>query len=229
MGNVRHYLGLAALLLAALTGTTKPAWGQNSSLFSQPGGNGTTRPLTLPSASLTYIALPPPKKIELHDLIIVKVDELARMSSDGELSRRKNSSLTAQLKDWILWPELFTIKPDPQADGDQTVDGSLQQQIRATNELETRESLMLNIACEIVDIRPNGLLVLEGHKRIGVNEETWEVSLTGLCRRDDILPDNTVFSRNVLDLRLDKRDHGQIRDGYRRGWFTRWYDQFNPF
>ena len=129
----------------------------------------------------------------------------------------------------MIWPELFTVKPDPQSDGDQKVQGQLQQQLRSTSELETRESLTLNVACEIVDLRPNGILVLEGHKRIGVNEENWEVSLTGMCSREDINPDNTLLSRNMLDLKLDKRDRGQVRDGYKRGWFSRWFDQFDPF
>jgi flagellar L-ring protein precursor FlgH len=186
-------------------------------------------PLTLPNASWTYVATLPPKKIQLHDIVVVRVDELARMTSDGEINRRKNSTYNAQLKDWLLWPELFTVKPDPQPDGDQKVQGLLQQQQRSTSELETRESLMLNIACEVVDLRPNGLLVLEGHKRIGVNEENWEVSLTGMCRKEDINPDNTLLSRNMLDLKLDKRDRGQVRDGYKRGWFSRWFDQFDPF
>ena len=201
---------------------------QNSSLL-QDDGRGEAMPLTLPRASWVFIAAPPPRKIDLHDSVVVRVEELARMTSDGEINRRKQSIYNAQLKDWLIWPSLLTVKPDPQPDGDQRVQGQLQQQTRSTNEMETRESLTLNIACEIKDIRPNGLLVLEGHKSIGINEEAWEISLTGLCRREDILPDNTVFSKNILEFDLDKRERGQVRDGFKRGWFVRWFDQFDPF
>lgn len=213
-------------LLAGLTCQSVRA--QNSSLF-QYDPRGGEPPLTLPQASWVFIPTPPPRRIDLHDSVVVRVEELARMTSDGEINRRKTSNYNAQLKDWLLWPSLLTIKPDPQSDGDQRVQGQLQQQTRSTNEMETRESLTLNIACEVKDIRPNGLLVLEGHKSIGVNEEAWEISLTGLCRREDILPDNTVFSKNIMEFDLDKRERGQIRDGYKRGWFVRWFDQFDPF
>jgi flagellar L-ring protein FlgH len=223
----RYLVRLVAVAVVGFICQTAKA--QNSSLF-QPGGfDREELPPTLPQASWTYVAVPPAKKIELHDVVVVRVDELSRMSSDGEINRRKTSTYNAQLKDWVLWPELLTIKPDPQPDDNQRIQGQLQQQLRSTSELESRESLALNIACEIVDLRPNGLLVLEGHKRIGVNEENWEVSLTGMCRKEDIGPDNQVFSRNILDLRLEKRDRGQVRDGYKRGWFTRWFDQFDPF
>lgn len=219
----------ALAMAACLLGTSSNAQAQNSSLFQPPSLRDEGRPLMLPQASWTYMPVPPPKKIELHDIVNVRVDEIARMTSDGEISRRKTSTYNAQLKDWIIWPDLLTIKPAPQSDGDQRIQGQLQQQQRTTSELETRESLALNIACEIVDMRPNGALVLEGHKQVGVNEENWEVSLTGMCRREDIGPDNTVLSRNVLDLKLDKRERGQVRDGYKRGWFVRWFDQFDPF
>lgn len=230
-----RYFGSIATLYILTSCLCAAAWGQNSSLFQNeiPRGEYVQLPppnwLTLPQASWTYVALPPPKKIELHDIVVVRVDELARMTSDGEISRRKSSTYNAQLKDWLLWPTLFTIKPDPQPDGDQKINAQLQQQTRATSELETRESLMLNIPCEIIDMRPNGLLVLEGHKSVGVNEETWQVSLTGMCRKEDIDPSNQVLSRNVLHLKLDKRDEGQVRDGYKRGWFVRWFDEFDPF
>ncbi|MGE3779967.1 MAG: flagellar basal body L-ring protein FlgH [Pirellulaceae bacterium] len=228
---------------------TSAAWGQNSSLFrpavmqppapASPGGvpaaapppatPGLVNPSPLPLNSWTYIAVPPPKKIQLHDVVVVRVDEIDRMQSDGEISRRKTSTYNARLADWIFLRGLEAIKPDPQVDGDQRVQGQLQQQLRATSELEARNALTLTIACEVIDMRPNGNLVLEGHKRITLNEENWEISLSGLCRREDILPTNEILSRNMLDLQIAKRESGQVRAGYRRGWFQRWFDEFDPF
>jgi flagellar basal body L-ring protein FlgH len=38
-----------------------------------------------------------------------------------------------------------------------------------------------------------------------------------------------VSSENVADMRLVKRETGQVRDGYKRGWVTQWLDTYNPF
>ena len=89
--------------------------------------------------------------------------------------------------------------------------------------------LAFNIACYVADIRPNGNLVLEAHRVIRINEESWEVSLSGVYRREDIGPDNVVLSRNIVELKIDKRERGIVRDGYKRGWFLRWFDEFHPF
>ena len=175
--------------------------------------------------------IPPtlPRQIKIHDRVTVRVDELASMTQEGEIDRRKTASYSAVLQDWISLIGLKAIKPNAQSDGDQTIAGKLQQLYRAEGDIEAREALTLNIACTVADIRPNGDLVLEGHKQIRINDNFWEVSLTGVCRHEDVGPDNVVLSRNIADLKLDKRERGHVRDSYKRGWFVRWLDEFHPF
>ena len=199
------------------------SYAQDSSLYRE------SLPPTLDRSSWTFQPLPPPKQVRIHDTVNVRVDELARMQSDGSLQRRKDALYDAVLKDWVNLIGLKALKPNKQTDGDQRVRGQLQQLFRAEGEKETRESLAFNIACTVADIRPNGNMVLEGHKRIQINDESWEVSLSGICRRQDVGPDNVVLSQNIVNLKINKRERGSVRDGYRRGWFTRLMDEFQPF
>jgi flagellar L-ring protein precursor FlgH len=94
---------------------------------------------------------------------------------------------------------------------------------------EAKDSMKLQIACNVVDIRPNGNLIIEGRRTIKNNEDTWEYSLGGEIRAEDVLPNNTVLSQNVSNMRLVKREEGHVRDGYRRGWFLQWLDKYQPF
>jgi flagellar L-ring protein precursor FlgH len=190
---------------------------------------GTPAPLQLQNGSWTYIPVPPPKQVGVHEIVIVRVDEMANMRSEGEMDRRKNALFDGVLKDWVFLDGLKAIRPAPQNDGDARIRGQKQELYRAEAEMTTRESLSLNIACQVSDIRPNGNLVLEGHKQVRVNQEAWEVSLTGMCRREDIGPDGIVLSRNILDLRIEKRDRGHVYDTYRRGWALWWWDQLRWF
>jgi flagellar L-ring protein FlgH len=89
--------------------------------------------------------------------------------------------------------------------------------------------MTFRIAAEVVDIRPNGNLVIEARREIRNNEEVWLQSLTGVVRRQSILADRTVRSDEVAELRIDKRERGFINDSYSRGWFLRWYDKWKPF
>lgn len=224
---IRFGTSLIAIGLALVA--NQAAHAQVSSLFQRDLPAQGARPLTLADGSWYYRPPPPPKEVKLRDLVTILVTETAQSKSSGEVQRRKNGLYDAVLKDWLMLDGLSAIKPDLQADGDQRIQAQLNQLYRAEAEIETKELLRFNIAAEVVDIRPNGNLVLEARRHIRLNNENWEYALTGVCRSADIKPDNTVQSEDIAELSIYKREQGHVRDGYRRGWFTRWFDQLQPF
>ena len=218
-------MALAAMLLVA---NAAPCSGQSSRLYTgELAVEGAQRPPLI--RDWYSVPAPPPKEIRLHDIINVRVDIASIMQSDGEMERRKNSLYDAILKDWVILDGLRWIKPSPQSDGDPRVQGQKTELFRAEGELETAELLKFQIAAEVVDIRPNGNLVIEAHQQIVNNEESWDYSLSGICRREDIQPGNFVLSDNIYSLKVTKRERGMVRDSYRRGWFLRWFDEFHWF
>ncbi|MGI6418013.1 MAG: flagellar basal body L-ring protein FlgH [Thermoguttaceae bacterium] len=214
---------LPALALALAAATLAQA--QSSSMLGDPRQRG---PLKLSDVSFTYIAPEPPKELKLHDLVTVMVDETAQVISEGEMDRRKKAEGKFALDKWIVF-DGWAVRPDPQSSGPPKIDGKMENKYRAEGELQTRESMRFRIACEIVDVRPNGTLVLEGRRFIQANKEQWEMSLTGIVRAEDVLPNNTVLSEDVASLRIYKREAGHVRDGYRRGWFLQILDRYQPF
>ncbi len=188
---------------------------------------GLRRPMTLAEASWTYQPPEEPRELKLHDLIVVLVDEKTQVISEGEMDRRKKADGAFTLADWIVLDGL-SVRPDPQSDGEPAIAGKMQSKYRAESELETRDSMKFRIACQVVDVRPNGNLLLEGRRAIRNNNDVWEMWLMGTVRPEDVLPNNTVLSENVADLRVIKRESGHVRDGYRRGFLMRFLDRFGP-
>lgn len=214
--------GITALLLTLMAAD---ASAQSGSLYARAAGQ---RPWNAKQLSFIYQDFEPPKEYKLHDIVVVLVDENTRVLSEGEINRKKKADGSWTLSDWI-GIHGWSIRPDPQTPGDPKISGKMENKFKAEGELETRESLKLTVACTVVDIRPNGLLVLEGHRSININNEQWEISLGGTVRPKDILPNNTVPSESIADMRLDKREVGTVRDGYRRGWVQKWLDKYQPF
>ncbi len=216
--------------------------GPNSSLYSSrmvaaqeavpPGPPvGGSFPLGQPAARPSWyeIPTPPAKEVKVNDIITIRVDTGARLSESAQMQRRRTSQYDARLNDWIILEGLRAIKPAPQSDGDQRIQGNLQQLNRVTGQLDTAESLKFEIAATVSAVLPNGNVVLEAHRVIQSNNEQWMHSLSGVCRREDIGPNNVVLSKDIANLRVKKEELGQIRDSYKRGWLTRWWDQFGPF
>jgi flagellar L-ring protein precursor FlgH len=221
-------VGLVAVCLVASTGG---AAAQDASLLLAPPSDEKQAPLTLENSSFMYQRVSPEaelRELKINDIITVLVDYRSSMLSEGDAENRKTSNINAVLSDWLKFDgkDLF---PAPLNRGDPRVAGSLTSQYRAESEMELRDALTFRIAASIVDIHPNGNLVIEAHRTININDEVWQQSLTGIVRRSAIGSDRTVRSDEVAELRIDKREMGFIRDSYARGWFHRWYDRWKPF
>jgi flagellar L-ring protein FlgH len=207
------------------------AWAQDASLLTAPPVQRDASQLTLESSSFMYRRLPPEaeqRELQINDLVTVLVDYRSSMISEGDAESRKTASLNAVLADWLAF-DGKNIFPAPQSRGNPRVSGTLNSQYRAESEMELRDALTFSIAAAVVDIRPNGNLVIEARREIRINEEVWIQSLTGVISRKSIGPDRTVRSDQVHELRIEKRERGFVNDSYSRGWFARWYDKWKPF
>lgn len=200
-------------------------WSQDSSIFRE---SPQRRPMTLEEYSWTYQKPIEPHPIRLHDIVTVMIDEKSVVISEGQMDRKKKAYGDLKLPDWVLFKG-FSLIPDPQSLGDPHVRGEVDNKMRSQANLETRDSMKFRMACNVVDIRPNGNLVIEGRRTIKNNDENWDYSLNGEIRAEDVLPNNTILSENVANMRLLKREEGHVRDGYRRGWFLQWLDKYQPF
>jgi flagellar L-ring protein FlgH len=204
---------------------------QDASLLLAPQGPPPVDQHTLANSSFIFRKLPPEsenRELQINDIVTVLVDYRSSMLSEGDAESRKTASLNAVLADWLKF-DGKDLYPAEQNRGDLAINGSLRTQFRTESEMELRDSLTFRIAAAVVDIRPNGNLVLEARREIRINEEVWLQSLTGVVRRQSIGPDRTVRSDEVAELRIEKREKGFINDAYTRGWFTRWYDKYKPF
>jgi flagellar L-ring protein FlgH len=81
----------------------------------------------------------------------------------------------------------------------------------------------------VLDVKPNGTLVLQARKRIKTDEEEQAFILTGVCRAEDITADNSILSTQLYDLELSKSHQGTVRNATRKGWGGKLLDAISPF
>jgi flagellar L-ring protein FlgH len=203
----------------------RPNLGPSSSLLGDPSAR---RPLTMADVSWTYQATPDSKKWKVNDMVTVLIQEKTTMKRDGMVDERRKDTRSATLTDWILFRG-FSFVPDPQSGGDPTLGSLIDNKYQAQANLQNKDLFETDMQCVVVDIRPNGTLVIEGHGRVQLDEEVWELSLSGVVQADDILPNKTVKSEKIAEKQILKRSAGHGRDGLRRGWFLKWWDKYSPF
>jgi flagellar L-ring protein precursor FlgH len=94
----------------------------------------------------------------------------------------------------------------------------------------TREGKIVGtITAMVVEVLPNGNLVLGSRKEITINNEKQIFVFRGVVRPEDISADNTVPSTKIADARVYYVGDGVIQDKQSPGWLIRILDKVWPF
>jgi flagellar L-ring protein precursor FlgH len=92
-----------------------------------------------------------------------------------------------------------------------------------------RASLNGSVSVTVVEVLPNGNLVLRGEKQMTLSEGTEVIQVSGIVRAEDVAPNNTVQSRRLADARFIYRGEGDIARSSAPGWGTRGLMRLWPF
>ena len=85
------------------------------------------------------------------------------------------------------------------------------------------------ITVTVVDVLPNGNLIVSGEKQIGNNRQVETVRFSGVVNPVNIVNGNTVSSTQVADARIEMRGQGQVDEAQVMGWLARFFLTFLPF
>ena len=81
----------------------------------------------------------------------------------------------------------------------------------------------------VVDVLPNGNLVVEGGKIIRIGKDTQYASMRGIVRPLDVQSDNTILSTQIADAQVEFVPAGDLTEAQKKGWLARFYDKVKPF
>lgn len=159
------------------------------------------------------------------DLLTVIVSETNDISNEEQADLAKSTNLNYELTTFQIAPNLFNPLPDLGANSSDQFSGQAQVQKRDT--FEARLTAM------VVDVLPNGNLVLSGRREIRVEEQTKLIEFSGVVRKYDVTPANTIQSELVADARISYVGNGPTTRTTARtgggGWVHRTLDWLWPF
>jgi flagellar L-ring protein precursor FlgH len=89
--------------------------------------------------------------------------------------------------------------------------------------------LQTSLTARVIDVLPNGYLVVEGMREIRVNNENQGVYLTGVVRPADISPGNVVLSSAVAQMTVRVQGRGVVSQPIMPGWLYKILNNILPF
>ena len=86
-----------------------------------------------------------------------------------------------------------------------------------------------SIATTVVEVLPNGYLVVAGEKQIGLNQNLDVLRFSGTIDPRALQPGSIISSTQVANVRIESRGKGQAAEAQAMGWLGRAFNSFTPF
>lgn len=83
--------------------------------------------------------------------------------------------------------------------------------------------LVGSITVTVANVLPNGLLEVRGEKWLQLNRGNEFIRISGLVRKEDISPDNSIISTRLADVRIAYSGTGSLADSNETGWLTKFF------
>lgn len=162
------------------------------------------------------------------DIVTIVISENASASKEANTATSRNSAMSAGITN------LVGIQKNQEVS---KYLGDLKNLITAENSSKfagsgstsRQENLQATITARVVDVLPNGNLLIEGRRNVKVNEEDQEIILEGTVRARDIAPDNTINSIYIADAKITYSGRGIISDRQSPGWLMNIIEKIWPF
>ena len=93
----------------------------------------------------------------------------------------------------------------------------------------TSENLSAQITARVVDVFPNGNVVIKGERRVKMKDEEVHIIMTGIIRVRDISKTNSINSSLMSDAHIYYETAGSVTDGSKPGLLWKLFQYINPF
>jgi flagellar L-ring protein precursor FlgH len=145
------------------------------------------------------------KAARLHDVVSIVVTENLAASTDGQVKNSRASNASSGLTG--LFGALSASNRLQNLLGQSSASG-----LTAQGQSVTNSSLSTTFGGEVVDVLPNGMLVVQATRQLTFSQQTQVIKLRGLVRPEDVSAQNQVESTAMTDLELEVTGKGIIND-----------------
>jgi flagellar L-ring protein FlgH len=169
-----------------------------------------------------------PKARQVGDIVTINIVENSSASNNAKTNTGRTTSMSAGLTNFFGLEQHFPTGSqffNPFA----PATSNYASKFDGSGTTARSGALTAYMTARIVQVLPNGNLVIEGNREVRVNNDNQIITLTGTVRPRDISPENIVQSTYIADARISYSGSGVLNDQQRPGWLARILDKIWPF
>ena len=181
---------------------------------------------SLGDVSLFAVQPPEPREFLENDLITIIISERSKTDRKGDFDSEKSSGVAGEVSnnvDWMGMLEL-TLASDPDDTESASFGVDLENEFEGNAKYKRDDTVTARVTARVIEVKPNGTLLVEARTTVKTDFEEEVITLSGVCRTEDVTDANTVQSNQMFDMMLDIQHNGDVRNGTEKGVVTRVMD-----
>jgi len=163
-----------------------------------------------------------PRALNPGDLLTVRIEINDRAKFDNESDRKRTARRSLFFGASGEWEGFSGAAEGEGAIGSSTTTDS-------TGSTKRSENLVLSVAATVIDVMPNGNMVISGSQEVRVNYELRVLTIAGIVRPIDIGPQNTINYDRIAEARISYGGRGRLSEVQQPPWGQQLIDQVLPF
>ncbi len=161
----------------------------------------------------------------LNDIVTILISETTNASKKATTNDSSTSNVNNSIPN-IMGISKFTKQIGNLQSG---IQGNANTAFAGEGDTASATTFTDTISAKVVEVLPNGNLVLESRKERIINNDKEIIVIRGIIRPEDVSPTNTVSSAQVADARIYLVGDGVLADKQSQGWLVKALDQIWPF
>ena len=165
---------------------------------------------------------------QIGDLITIVITEQTSSQVRADTTTRREASISNSIGS-LFGLQNKILQKYPNIGGELAMTTNSENAYRGDGNTSRVGMLDGIVTCKVVDVHPNGNLVVFGWKEVRANKEAQYLSLSGIVRPQDIRNDNTIPSDLIAEARIEYTGTGVVGDKQSPGVGARIMDNVWPF
>ena len=159
-----------------------------------------------------------PKPHRIGDVLTILLQEQTSASKTAETSASKDDEISFDV------PSILGVAPTH--NGSTLLSANIAPEREFSGEADSSQSNSLRgeITVTVVDILPNGNMVVQGEKWLTLNKGKEYIRIAGVVRPEDVSSDNTVTSSKLADAQIAYSGEGFLADSNEQGWLSKFFN-----
>ncbi len=192
------------------------------------GGRSSPMFASVAASSISAVRLQQPRTFSINDLITIVIHESVQSDSDASLDTEKSFEMDGKISSFpnLRLSDLvdFQLGPSSMKRGQPQLGLEFESTFEGDGQRRRRDTFTARITGRVIDVKPNGTLVVEGRKYLKTDKETTTLLITGTCRPQDVTAGNTILSTQLYDLHLTAEHGGELRKASKKGLLTKLFE-----